>query len=143
MWYTERPGKQQTKSTINEKRRKGGTRLSPQWPCVDKQKCLGSNLKDFYFQRVHPLYPPTSFLIIKVKVVTSGSAQSSVLSLLSGCPLTLSPFTPHPIGWHTARHPLGIPSTVRAAVFVLPNSIPFHSLSAHSVYFGALLHRGV
>lgn len=42
------------------------------------------------------------------------------------------------------RHPVekGNPLTVRAAVFVLPNSIPFHSLSAHSVYFGALLHRG-
>lgn len=34
-----------------------------------------------------------------------------------------------------------IPSAVRAAVFVLPNSILFHSLSADSVYFGALLHR--
>lgn len=34
-----------------------------------------------------------------------------------------------------------IPSAVGAAVFVLPNSILFHSLSADSVYFGALLHR--
>lgn len=48
------------------------------------------------------------------------------------------------IGWRSASRPVesSIPSTVEAAVFVLPNSIPFHSLPERSVYFGALLHHG-
>lgn len=66
------------------------------------------------------------------------------------CPVTPPPLPaapPHPglhIAWHWASPPVesSIPSTVGAAVFVLPNSLPFHSLPRRSVYFGAPLHHG-
>lgn len=56
-----------------------------------------------------------------------------------------TPSPPDPIGWRAARYPVekDIPSTVRAAVFVLPNSIPFHSLSAHCLFWCFFTLRGL
>lgn len=124
LWYTERPGKQQMKATLIKRVGRAASK--------EYTKTLLVNV----------------LLIFLIIHGHSGSQRilsvTSVLRLLSGCP-------PHPQPTNSSTYRLargqpsgrkGIPSTVRAAVFVLPNSIPFHSLSAHSVYFGAPLHRG-
>lgn len=84
-----------------------------------------------------PLWSPPLQLFM-VKVDTSWSHQSAQL-------FVFNPFTPDPIGWRAARYPVekDIPSTVRAAVFVLPNSIPFHSLSAHCLFWCFFTLRGL
>lgn len=56
-------------------------------------------------------------------------------------PLGSSPFpaVPSPLAYRLAQRQAssrkGIPSAGRAAVFVLPNSIPFHSLSADCLFW--------
>lgn len=129
---------------MNPKRWKGSARFSPQHQCVHKQKCQCQSWKTFTpkeYTKTLLVNVLLQFLIIHVQ----GDNQwicpvIPVLCFLSSC-------LPHPQPLHSLSYRLargqpssrkGIPSTVRAAVFVLPNSIPFHSLSAHSVYFGAL-----
>lgn len=108
-------------------------------------------------QKKKKVFPTEEFSVKKKKIHWSPPGEcfvelfddswspADLLAHLSAWPLVLlSPLTSHL--YRLARGQLssrkGIPSTVRAAVFVLPNSIPFHSPSAHSVYFCALLHRG-
>lgn len=108
-----------------------------------------SNLKEFFFTL------PTKTLLVKVllifliihgqgghRQIRAQSARCFALCLtVPSLSVSLAPSS-YRLARGQASSRKGIPSTVRAAVFVLPNSIPFHSLSPHSVYFGALLHRG-
>lgn len=145
--YTERPGEGETEEKWAQEvkqtnRKKKGSRRSSSCAYVEMFR---SNLEEFFSGSPHwnPPVDPSNYPRSKWLPSRSGLSQLTAQPFVR---LSLRSQPARPSSYRLARGQAssrkGIPSTVRAAVFVLPNSIPFHSLSAYSVYFGALLHRG-
>lgn len=142
LWYTERPGEQQMKVKLIKRR---GRRAAQGFP-HRTHMCTNRNAK------VKP--ERISFQRRRLKTSWWMFCWWFFWRLLPGdllCHLSAQPFVRLPprsssyrLADSQASSRKGIPSTVRAAVFVLPNSILIHSSSSsqHPVYVGALLHRG-